>query len=318
MLLPEVDRVRITSVVDNFVDLLLRDEGPAHRRPRQDKSYERCMCAEHGLAELVESHRQGVDLPLMFDFGATPLVFLHNLDLLVEDYGVDLGQIKTLVLSHGHWDHFGGLIAFLGSRRSRLPDQANLYAGEDAFLARWQAAPRQPVRDMGQLDQAAVEALGVGVVKVREPQLLSGQALLSGEIARRTDYEVMPSSMRVSRDGVDSHDTLPGEQAIIYHLKGKGLVVLTACGHAGVVNTVLHAREITGVEEVHAVIGGFHLSGAPSDKIERTVEDLLSFDPDLIVPMHCTGIETIDQLCRHAPEKVIFNSAGTRYDLDAG
>jgi 7,8-dihydropterin-6-yl-methyl-4-(beta-D-ribofuranosyl)aminobenzene 5'-phosphate synthase len=94
--------------------------------------------------------------------------------------------------------------------------------------------------------------------------------------------------------------------------------VLTACGHAGVVNTVMHAREVTGIEEVHAVIGGFHLSGAPADRIERTVDDLLAFDPDLIVPMHCTGIETIDRLCERAPGRVIFNSAGTRYELGAG
>jgi 7,8-dihydropterin-6-yl-methyl-4-(beta-D-ribofuranosyl)aminobenzene 5'-phosphate synthase len=318
MQLPEVDSIRITSVVDNFVDLLLRDEGPARRRPRQEKAFEHCLCAEHGLAELVESRRGGSNVPLMFDFGASPLVFLRNLDLLVQDYDVDLGAISTMVLSHGHWDHFGGLLAFLHEKRALLPEQAHLYAGEDAFLARWQAAPRQPSRDMGQLDQAAIEALNVGVVKVREPQLLSGQALLSGEISRRTDYEVMPPSMRVERDGVEIHDELPGEQSIVYHLKGKGLVVLTACGHAGVVNTVMHAREITGVDRVHAVIGGFHLSGAPAEKIARSVDDLLAFDPDLIVPMHCTGIETIHQLRERDPDKVIFNSAGTRYELNSG
>ena len=94
MNLPEIDRLRITSVVDNFVDLLLRDEGPARRRPRQRRTYERCLCAEHGLAELVESSRGGTAAPLMFDFGATPLVFLHNLDLLVRDYGVDLSEAR--------------------------------------------------------------------------------------------------------------------------------------------------------------------------------------------------------------------------------
>lgn len=318
MHLPEIERLRVTSVVDNFVDLLLRDAGPARRRPRQEKAYARCLCAEHGLAELVESERGGEAFPLMFDFGATPLVFLHNLDLLVADYRVDLAQIGTLVLSHGHWDHFGGLLAFLGERRASLPEQAHLYAGADAFLARWQAAARQPRRDMGRLDEAAIEALGVGVVKVREPQLLSGQALLSGEIARRTDYEVMPESMRVEVDGKDARDELPGEQSLVYHLRGKGLVVLTACGHAGVVNTVMHAREVTGVEEVHAVIGGFHLSGAPEERIQRTVDDLLAFDPDHVVPMHCTGLETIDALRERAPEKVLFNSAGTRYELAAG
>lgn len=236
----------------------------------------------------------------------------------MSDYAVDLSRIATLVLSHGHWDHFGGLLAFLHEHRGSLPEQAHLYTGEDAFLARWQQAPREPRRDMGALDEAAVEAMHVGVVKVRDPQLLSGQALLSGQIARRTDYEAMPASMRVERDGEDINDQLPGEQSLVYHLKGKGLVVLTACGHAGVVNTVMHAREVTGVEEVHAVLGGFHLSGAPRERIERTADDLMAFDPDIIVPMHCTGIETIEALRKRAQAKVVLNSAGTRYELAAG
>ena len=317
MQLPEVDRVRVTSVVDNYLDLLLRDNGPAKRRPRGERVYERCLCSEHGLAELVESERRGTSVPLMFDFGASPLVFLHNLDLLVKDWNVDLSAISTLVLSHGHWDHFGGLLAFLSEHRATLPEQANLYAGEDAFLARWQQAPRGPRRDMGELDEDAVMQHGIDVVKVREPQMLSGQAMLSGEIARTTDYEVIPKAMRVAHedgDG-DEHDTLPGEQSLVYHVKGKGLVVLTACGHAGVVNTVRHAQEVTGVEHVHAIIGGFHLSGAPEERIERTADDLVGFNPDIIVPMHCTGIETIDALRERAPAKVILNSAGTRYEL---
>lgn len=315
MLLPEVDRIRITSIVDNFVDNLLRDEGPAQRRPRQAKSYERCLCAEHGLAEVVESERGGEAFPLLFDFGATPLVYLHNLGLLVDDYRVDLAKIRTLVLSHGHWDHYGGLISFLREKREALPEQAHLYAGEDAFLARFNVTPKGGRRDGGALDEAAVTAMKVGIVKVKEPQLLSGQALISGEITRRTSYETSSPAARVVRDGTDIEDPLSGEQALVYHLKGKGLVVLTACGHAGVVNTVMHAREVTGVDKVHAIIGGFHLSGAPAERIRKTVDDLAAFDPDLVVPMHCTGLETIDALTERMPKKIIYNSAGTRYEL---
>ena len=317
MHLPEIDRLRVTSVVDNYLDLLLKDHGPAKRRPRGDRTYERCLCSEHGLAELVESRSGGDAFPLMFDFGASPQVFLHNLDLLVHDWGVDLSAISTMVLSHGHWDHFGGLLAFLAEHRHALPEQAHLYAGEDAFLARWQQSPRQSPRDMGELDEHAVAAHGVDVVKITQPQVLSGHAMLSGEIARTTDYEIIPDVMRVERDGQDIHDTLPGEQALVYHLRGKGLVILTACGHAGVVNTVRHAQEATGVDEVHAVIGGFHLSGAPEERIERTADDLIALNPDIIVPMHCTGIETIEALRQRARDNVIFNSAGTRYELGA-
>lgn len=317
MQLPEIDRLCITSIVDNFVDNLLHDTGPAKRRPRQPKSYERCLCAEHGLAEVVESERKGEAFPLLFDFGATPLVYLHNLKLLVEDYGLDLAAIRTLVLSHGHWDHFGGLLAFLREQRESLPEQAHLYAGADAFLARWNVSANGTRRDMGKLDEAAIAALNVGVVKVREPQVLASQAMLSGEITRRTAYEKSSPSARIESGDGDVEDALAGEQALVYHLKGKGLVVLTACGHAGVVNTVMHAREVTGVDKVHAIIGGFHLSGAAPERIRNTVEDLAAFQPDVVVPMHCTGIETIDALSERLPGKVIYNSAGTRYVLTA-
>ena len=112
-------------------------------------------------------------------------------------------------------------------------------------------------------------------------------------------------------------DDLTGEQALVYHLKGKGLVVMTACGHAVVVNTVMHAREVTGVEEIHAIIGGFHLSGAPEERIRQTVEDIAAIDPKIVVPMHCTGLETIEALSERLPSRVIYNCAGTRYELVA-
>ena len=317
MELPEVDRVRVTSVVDNFVDNLLRDEGPAKRRPRQPRRADRCLCAEHGLAECVESERGGVSLPLLFDFGATPLVYLHNLALLLADYGIDLASIRTLVLSHGHWDHYGGLLAFLEQKRQALPEDAHLYAGEDAFLARWNANVSSGRQDMGMLDEAAVRAFEIGIVRVTGPRLVGGQALLSGEIARTTRYELPSPNARVVRGGQDELDALTGEQALVYHLRGKGLVVLTACGHAGVVNTVRHAREVTGVDKVHAIAGGFHLSGAPHERIAQTVEDIAAIEPDVVVPMHCTGIETIHALRERLPDRVVFNSAGTRYDFVA-
>ena len=312
-----VDQVRITSIVDNFVDLLLKNEGPANRRPRQAKAYERCLCAEHGLAEVVESTASGDNFSLLFDFAATPLVYLHNLALLVDDYGFDLAQVQTLVLSHGHWDHYGGLCSFLEAKRSALHDETCLYAGDDAFLQRWNQPPDGEQRDMGCLDAGFVAAQGVEIVHVKEPRVIGGHVLVSGEIPRRTSYETMPAAARVERQGELVQDHLSGEQALVYQLRGKGLVVLTACGHAGVVNTVLHAREVTGVEEIYAVIGGFHLSGASQERIGQSVEGLAELDPQVIVPMHCTGLATIEALQERLPGRVIYNSAGTRYVLAA-
>lgn len=318
MHLPEIDGLRLTSLVDNYLDPLLPDEGPARRRrPKQTLSYERCLCSEHGLAELLESRRDGETFSLLFDFSATPLVYLHNLALLVQDYDVDLKQIGTLVLSHGHWDHYGGLCGLLGQQRQDLRDETTLYSGEDAFLHRWSTSARGTYVDSGALDESFIAGQRVRIVKVRDPQVLGGQVLISGEIARRTAYETEAPGGNVTRDGRYLADTLSGEQALVYHLKGKGLVVLTACGHAGVVNTVLHAREVTGVQKVHAVIGGFHLSGAAPARIAQAVEGLAELDPDLIIPMHCTGMATIEALRARLPGRVIHNSAGTQYELRA-
>ena len=313
-----VDEIKITSIVDNFVDLLLQNEGPAKRRPRQEKAFERCLCAEHGLAEVVQSSHETEPFALMFDFGATPLVYLNNLQLLVEDYGFDLAQVETLVLSHGHWDHYGGLSGFLEAKRHELANATRLYAGEDAFLHRWSQPRQGPRRDMGRLDEAFVTGQGIDIVRVKDPQVLGGQALVSGEIARRTPYEVSSPAMRVEQAGHDQQDDLVGEQALVYQLRGKGLVVLTACGHAGVVNTVLHAQDVTGVSEIHAVIGGFHLSGASDERIGQTVEGLAALDPKLIVPMHCTGLATIEALQQRLPGRILYNSAGTQYTLSSG
>lgn len=318
MHLPEVDWLRLTSVVDNYLDPMLRDEGPARRRrPEQERRYERCLCSEHGLAEIIESSSGDERFSLLFDFSATPQVYLRNLEFLTEDYDLDLKGIGTLVLSHGHWDHYGGLCGFLDAKRDDLRHDTALYTGEDAFLQRGSASAKGDYIDSVSLDEARVAGRRVRIVKVRQPEVLGGQVLLSGEIRRRTAYENDPPGGNVAKDGRYIRDTLPGEQALVYCLKGKGLVVLTACGHAGVVNTVLHAQDVTGVDKVHAVIGGFHLSGAPADRIARTVDGLAKVDPDLIIPMHCTGMATIEALRARLPGRVIYNSAGTQYELRA-
>lgn len=317
MNIPEIDRLRLISIVDNVADDLLQDVGPARRRAHQEQPGDGCLCAEHGLAWLVESQRGGERYTLLSDFGRTPLVYLHNLELLLRDYDLDLGDIKALVLSHGHWDHYGGLRGLLAEKRGALPQELRLYAGTDAFLQRWRVPPQGERTDMGRLQEAALADRGVGVVKVTAAELLGGQALLSGEIARVTPYEVGTTALQMSRDGKDAIDTFVGEQALVYHLRGKGLVVMTGCAHAGVVNTVMHARAITGVDKVHAVVGGFHLNGAPAERIAPAVADLAAFDPDFVIPMHCTGIPAIQALEQRLPGRVIYNCTGTQYDFRA-
>ena len=226
--------------------------------------------------------------------------------------------MRALVLSHGHMDHYGGLIEFVKTNRPALRDDIRLYAGADAFLQRWRVPPQGEREDMGQLDEKSIADKGIEVVTVVAPQVIGDQALLSGEIDRVTTYEStgLPHA-RVTKGSAEVVDMLSGEQALAYHLRGKGLVILTGCAHAGVVNTILHVREITGVDKVHAIIGGFHLSGEAEERIEETVEDLAAFNPEVIVPMHCTGIPAIEALDHRLGRRVIYNSAGTHYDFHA-
>jgi len=308
-----ITRLEIISIVDNFNDLLLIDDGPAKRRPSPKRAYERCLCSEHGFAQFVTSYQESNPYRVLFDFGATPLVYLHNLQLLLEDYSLNLKDVDSLVLSHGHFDHHGGLVPLLDQRRSEFPTRLSLYAGEDAFMPRKYVMEDGTTEDMGFLDEHLLRSHQVVVVPTKHSQLLGDQAWSSGEIKRTTSYETVPSSFLVGDENEEKQDQLVGEQALIYLLKDRGLIVLTACGHAGVVNTVMHAQKITGVDKVHAIVGGFHLSGAPSQKIADTVEGLGKFNPDIIVPMHCTGLPMIEALRNRFGSRVIYNTVGTQY-----
>ena len=311
-----VDEVTITSVVDNLADVLLAEEGPVRRAKAKKPGEGANFCAEHGVSYLATSRGGGDTLPVMFDFGRTPLVLLNNLTALEEE-GLDLSAISHLILSHPHSDHWGGLQALLESRRAAFPSLLTLYLGENSFQPRFRRYPDGEVREMGTLDPEKLRAQGVEIQTGREPAVLNGQALLSGEIARVTAFEQGAPYLLVEQDGEQVHDNLPGEQALIYKLKDKGLVIVTGCGHAGVVNTLRHAREVTGVEKVHAVIGGFHLSGAPEEVVEQTVAGLAELEPEIMVPMHCTGIPAMELIRHQLPGMVLYNAVGSRYTFAA-
>ena len=110
-------------------------------------------------------------------------------------------------------------------------------------------------------------------------------------------------------------ETFIGEQAVILNAKGKGLVVLSGCAHRGIVNTVKQAQKMTGIEKVYAVMGGFHLTNAKPEVIQKTVADIKAINPEYIVPTHCTGFEAISAFAREMPDKFILNTVGTKYTI---
>ena len=181
--------------------------------------------------------------------------------------------------------------------------------GEEAF-----AATVQGKRMLHHLKKEDVGGLGVvKIIEVKEPTSIVPGAHMTGRIERVTDYEKVPPGRWVEMGDDRRPETFIGEQSLVLNLKGKGLVVLTGCAHVGVANTVKHAQKISGVKKVHAVMGGFHLTGAKEELIQRTVADIKAMAPDYVVPMHCTGFEAVGEFAREMTDQFILNTVGTRY-----
>ena len=225
------------------------------------------------------------------------------------------GSINALGLSHGHFDHWGALLGILKEHRSAMPGKMLFYVGQEAFAQRYAlvAPEKEELWDLGRLDREAIERSDVKIVEVAEPTEVIPGMYLTGPIERMTEYEKVSPIFLVERFGRREHDQFPGEQAVVFVVRGKGLVVLSGCAHAGIVNAVRHAQRMTGVTRLHAVIGGFHLVNAPSERLEATVADIKAMEPDYIVPAHCTGFEAISRFKEEMAGQFVLNTAGTTY-----
>jgi len=304
----EVDRVMITIVTDNYYDAL-RPETPVAKRfsARPGQS----VHAEHGLSYYIETLSNGRTSALMFDYGLDARGVSNNLQVL----GIDIGKADAFGLSHGHFDHCGAMVEILAMSPSRIREGTPLYLGEEVFERRYVLRPGTgELIDIGQLAKADLEALGLLEIKeVKTPTEVIPGGYFTGKIERITPYENPSPILLIQKGDALQIDTFPGEQAVAFNVKGKGLVVLSGCAHSGIINTVKHVQKMTGIEKVHAVLGGFHLVNAEPEIIERTVADMLAINPDYIVPTHCTGFEAIMAFSNEMPGRFILNTAGTKY-----
>jgi len=306
--LPEVERLSVTTVVDNFIDSLRADEKVATRFTHAQARRMPTLKAEHGLGHWVEVERGGETRRIAFDFGLTGESYLHNF----LELGLEAGQVDAVALSHGHMDHYGGLGGFLKTYRRRMKKAVTFYGGRDHFLPRYHERHNARVY-IGRLDRDELERYDLEVRVVENPTVLPEGVLLSGEMHETEPFEVIPPSLKVERDGQIVPDTFIGEQTLIANVRHRGLVIVTSCSHRGIVGICRHAVKASGVPKIHAVIGGFHLSGLAGERITHVVDAFRSFGVDYLIPQHCTGLEALIQMGVHLPKELVVSSVGSTF-----
>ena len=314
-----VDSVSVTTLMDNSSDALLPDEGLVRRWGLNGTAAPLPVIpsgvamggttvdflrAEHGFSALIEVDGRRI----LFDTGVTPDGLVANLDRLA----ISPDSIEAVVFSHGHFDHVMGLDGFAKRvGRRNLP----VLLHPDFWTRRRITGP-SGIFELPTPSRSAIEDAGFTIVEDRQPSyLLDGMLLVTGEVDRTTEFETgMPPGHQRWRDGAWEHDQLVHEdQAVILHVRDKGLLVLTGCGHAGIVNIVRYAKRLTGIDRLYAALGGFHLRDGAL--VPLTVDALAAERPQVLVPAHCTSFKAQHALAAGLPEAFRPNSVGSRFDL---
>jgi 7,8-dihydropterin-6-yl-methyl-4-(beta-D-ribofuranosyl)aminobenzene 5'-phosphate synthase len=338
---PVVDRVVVQEITDNQQNIFLRPlERPGltvQRTGFPGAAQGKTLESEWGLALHVESTRGGERRRYLLDFGFTPDVYTNNLDLMK----IDPAAVDALILSHGHLDHYGGLVGFLKARRAQMRKDLRLYTGgEDDFCYRFNRNPDGSFSDFGVLDRRKLRALNVEPVLSEDPIVIEGHAFTTGVVPRTSIEHVLPNTWvevgikeglgcdanNYQRDYAQYHhfaadelagkpepDQHWGEHATCFRLGDRGLVVITSCGHAGIINTLKRAQEVSGVEKIYALVGGFHLAPAPDDYLRQVVAELKKFDLEHVMPMHCSGQNFIDLASKEMPDKLVLCGTGSSF-----
>jgi 7,8-dihydropterin-6-yl-methyl-4-(beta-D-ribofuranosyl)aminobenzene 5'-phosphate synthase len=260
------------------------------------------LMAEWGLSILVESE----EINILFDTGQS-LSASHNAEIM----GINLSQIDKIVLSHGHFDHTGGLKQAL----LRIGKEIDIIAHPDIWAAKYSRRQGQEARYIGiPFHRQTLESLGAKFSLSREPVRLSDNITTSGEIPMTTEYEIIEPHLQVKEGRRFKPDKLLDDQALII-TTGAGLVVILGCAHRGVINTLYHAQKLTGVEAIYAVFGGCHLINATEERIWLTIAALKELGVQLLGLSHCTGLAASAIMAREFGERFLFNIAGTAISL---
>jgi 7,8-dihydropterin-6-yl-methyl-4-(beta-D-ribofuranosyl)aminobenzene 5'-phosphate synthase len=312
--------------MDNLTDPLIPDQGPVTRlswpkvltdptarAPAQfaPDGIPDFLIGEAGFSALVRFEKNGRERTLLFDTGVSPTGMVENMRRL----GLSLGNVEVIVLSHGHWDHVTGMEGVARTLgRAGLPVMIH----PEFWSRRRIKFPGLDPAELPATSRSALEGAGFEIVEERQPSfLLDGSVLITGEVDRTTEFETGFQGHDAYREGGWQPDPLIlDDQALVLRLRERGLVVLSGCGHAGIVNTVRYAQKLTGQQEIAAVIGGFHLSGPMFEPIiTPTVRAFDELAPALLVPAHCTGWRAVHQLAARFPDAFVQSTVGTTVEL---
>jgi 7,8-dihydropterin-6-yl-methyl-4-(beta-D-ribofuranosyl)aminobenzene 5'-phosphate synthase len=320
-----VPSAEVTILIDSLAGMLAKSTENVKRFTA------RPLIAEPGFALLIEL--PSADLRILWDAGASGSAALENLQRME----IDPTSIDVIALSHGHWDHVAALSEIL--RAVRTPPELRTFpagtADEElvayaepktiplivhpaAFRERWsflndgrRRGPMHPTK------RQEWEALGARIVESEGPYRIAEGCWTTGYVPRES-FETegrAPERLRY-RDGDQFlADDIEEDQSIVLHVEGKGLVIVTGCAHAGIVNTVRHAQKMSGVDTVHAVLGGFHLGRAKEEEVARTVDAIAEIRPAMIVPTHCTGFDPMRRFANRMPDAFVVGTVGTKYSI---
>jgi len=335
---PELDGVAVRVVVDSYQFAV----APSRKLPdvdiqhfgwgvSRDKPPGRTLISEFGLSMHAETRRGMETRNVLMDFGFTPEAVINNVNLV----GIDPAGLDALVLSHGHYDHFGGLAGFLRATNGKLKAKLPIYiGGEEAFCSREWTVPPVPA-DFGALDRKALEDANLTVTYAEGPALVADHGFTTGQISQTSFEKVLPpTAMKIGvENGFGCYaDKLPEDErttktfipdqfrheiATAFNLKGRGLIILSSCSHRGVLNAIKQAQAISGVNKVHAVIGGLHLAPYKEDYVRDTVAAIKEMDIDYIIPLHCTGEPFYEMAKAEIPNKLLRSYTGTRFVFSA-
>ncbi|MFA7108512.1 MAG: MBL fold metallo-hydrolase [Sphaerochaetaceae bacterium] len=311
--LSEVDKAEVTVIMDNYADWILENTKYVQRAVdwKNGKELKVPLMAEHSLCLLISIYKNNEKHNILLDAAENGVSLKNNIDILE----IDLKTVGSLILSHAHSDHTHGLNWVI----SQLDSSANVIAHPDVFLSGRTFVDNKNTIINDCPSRGNIINHGNPIIESLEPYTPeNGLFAVTGQIPRTTDFEILNYESYVMRNGVKEFDKILDDQAIVLNIKNKGLLVISGCAHAGIINTINYAQKITGVKKLFGVIGGFHLPPKfNSDVTEKTITALKKMNPDIIVPMHCTGIYAISRFIQEFKDNCNLSCVGSKFTFSS-